>query len=336
MKIDRKELLRVLESCYPGIARTENVEQSDCYTFVPGGVIAYNEEICCFHAVPTQFNCAVPARPIIDTLRKLSEDEVDIELVEGRLMIKCPGMRRIGITVHQDVVMNSENVERARTWIDVQPAFSDGLAMVADCAAKEAEQFAWTCVEISPKGLQATDGYQAMRYKVECPVERSFLIRRESCTAVAGLGVAAIHIGDDWFGMKTYTGLEVYVRKYTDEFPDLSEVFNAECVSSLRFPPGLLDATQKALPFLADTSTGKQIVIRLKPKKMMIHASNMSGFYEEIRDIDYEGPSRSFALNPKYIQNLLKYDTPCHLGQNTVKIRGDNVSLIASLESAVM
>lgn len=335
MNIDRKEFLRTLEACSPGVSRIESLEQGNCFVFTPGHVTTFNEEVSCFQAVPTDFTCAVPARPLLETLRKLSEDEVDISITNERLLIKCPGMRRIGITIHQDVIMHSDSVERAEVWTDVQPAFADGLAMVAECAAKESENFSWTCVSIRPKGMEATDGYQAIRYRVECPVEEPFLVRRESCSAVAGLGVAAIHVGNDWFGMKTYTGLEVYVRKYSEEFPDLTSVFAAEEVTSVRFPPGLLDATQKALPFLAETSTGKQVIIRLKQNKMMIHASNMNGFFEEVRDITYDGPARSFALNPKYIQGLLKYDIPCHLGENTVKIRGNDFALVASLESAV-
>jgi len=335
MNIDRKEFLRTLEACSPGISKVDSLEQSNCFAFAPGRVSTYNEEVACFASVPVDLVCAVPARPLLETLRKLSEDEIDVSLTSERLMLKCHGMRRIGITVHADVVQNAEMIPRANQWTDVAPAFADGLAMVAECAAKESENFSWTCVEIGPKGMQATDGYQAIRYKVESPLERSFLIRRESCVAVAGLGVAGIHVSDDWFGMKTYTGLEVYVRKYTDEFPELGEVFASEEVASLRFPPGLLDACQKALPFLAETPTGKQVVLRLKPGKMMIHAANMNGFFEEIRDIEYQGPARSFALNPKYIQSLLKYDHPCHLGQNTVKLRGDSFALVASLESAV-
>lgn len=336
MLVNRKELLRQLESCVPGLAHGETTEQANCFVLSPGKVRTFNDEVKCEADIPLQISCAVPSRPILETLRKLTEDEVDIELEDGRLMVKCPRVRRIGINVHVDIVLNCDQVEQPSEWVDVPPVFADALAMVAEVAAKDSDQFITTCVRFTPRGLEATDAFQAIRYKVQTPMQRSALIKRASCLAVKGLGIAAMSDTQDWVHWKTYTGLVVSVRKYDEEYPDLTPFFSAESTGALKLPPSLLDSIQKASVFMADTVSGKQAVLRLAPKKMMLRGQNESGFFEEVRDIAYEGPKLSFGINPNYLQTVLKYDAPCDLTENSIRIRGDGFCWISSLEAVVV
>jgi DNA polymerase III sliding clamp (beta) subunit (PCNA family) len=337
MKIQRKDLLRHLESCAPGLSTSGNLEQAECFIFSDGYVHTFNDEMYCKQETVLSMRCAVPAKPLLETLRKLTEDEIDVvhDIDKGVLTIKCANVRKITLNIHADAVNHHASVPQPENWQDVPPVFADALAMTADSAAKESEEFVLSCVHISPHGLQATDTFQAIRYRLECPVSKPTLIRRSACASVNGLGVAAICEVEGWLYLKTYTGLQVAVRTYDEEFPDLSEAFKQESRASLRFPPCLLDALAKASIFLADTGSGKQAQIRLKPNKVMIRGQNESGTYEEIRDIEYDGPSRSFGLNPKYVQTLLKHDYPISLTDNAMRVRGESFSYITCTENIV-
>lgn len=335
MKVNRAEILRQLEACSPGLSNTDNIEQANCFMLTPGRIVTFNDEICCTHDTTLTLTCAVPAKPLLETLRRLSEDEVDIEYKEDRLLLKCANVRKIGINVHADVVSHAEAVEPPGEWIDVPPVFADALAMVAEAAAKESDQFSLCCVQISPNGMQATDSFQAIRYKLPCPVTKNILVKKTACAAVNGLGIACMSETPNWVHWKTYTGLQVSVRKYAEEFPDLGEIFRADSVGTLRFPHSLIDSLQKAAAFLADTGSGKQAVLRLKTNKLMIRGQNENGFYEEIRDIAYDGPSISFGINPKYVQTLLKHDYPCNLTDSALRIRGESFSYITSKENVL-
>jgi DNA polymerase III sliding clamp (beta) subunit (PCNA family) len=336
MMIQRKEFLRQLESCAPGISNTDNIEQGNCFILSPKQIVSFNDEILCKQdSVLDGIFCAVPAKPLLETLRKLTEDEVSVELKESQLLIKCPGVRRVGITVFVDAIAHAEAVESPEAWNDVPPIFADALATVAECAAKDSDTFELTCIEISPQGLQATDAFQAIRYRLECPVKESLLIRKSACSAVNGLGVAAIAETENWVHFKTYTGLRVSVRRYSGEFPNLAQAFKAETQATVALPPSLLDTIQKAAAFFADTGNGKQAQFRLREKQIMIRAQNESGFYEEVRDVQYNGPSRNFGMNPKYLQTLLKYDYPIALTESSLRIRGENFAYITSTEVVV-
>jgi hypothetical protein len=337
--VDRKELLRQLESCAPGISSTDNIEQGDCFAFTGEHIVSFNDEILCKQeSAAKDIRCAVPAKPLLETLRKLTEDEIEISMTESQLIIKCPGVRRMGITVHADAVAHSEAVEQPGEWLDVPPIFADALAAVADVAARKADtadKFELTCVHLSPNGMQATDTYQAIRYRLKCPLTSGILVRRSACVAVNGLGVAAISETDNWLHLKTYSGLQVSMRRYSGDYPDLNPIFKEDSVATLALPPSLLDSIQKASAFFADTGDGKQAQFRLKDNKLMVRAQNEIGWYEEIRDVQYEGPARSFGMNPKYVQTLLKYDYPIGLTPNALRIRGENFAYMSSTEQIV-
>jgi DNA polymerase III sliding clamp (beta) subunit (PCNA family) len=335
MKIQRKEFLRHLESCAPGLSSTENIEQSDCFLFSNGKVYTFNDEVLCQQDTIVNFRCAAPAKPLLETLRKLTEEEIDIEYKDDRLVIKCANVRQIKLNVHPEVIPHYEAVDAAGEWADVPPVFADALAMAADSAAKDSEAWELTCVELSPRGLQATDAFQAIRYKLDCPISKPTLIKRSACGAVNGLGVAALAESEGWLHFKTYTGLQVAVRTYSGSLPDLSDAFRSESEASVRLPSCLLDALQKATAFLADTGTGKQAQFRLKPGKIMVRGQNESGIYEEVRDVQYDGPARAFGINPKYVQTLLKHDYPVSLTQTALRIRGESFVFLTSMETVV-
>ena len=335
MLVNRSELLKQLESCAPGISTSDNIEQGDCFAISPKKISSFNDEILCQQdsALDGIF-CAVPAKPLLETLRKLTEDEIEVSMSESQLLIKCPGVRKIGITVHGDAIAHAQTIESPEPsdWKDVEPIFCDALASVAECASKDSDPFELSCVELSPQGLQATDAYQAIRYKLALPIYTNILIRKTACNAVTALGIAALAVTENWLHFKTYSGLQVAVRRYSGEFPNLADAFKAQTQATLALPPSLLDTIQKAAVFFAETGNGKQAQFRLRENKLMIRGQNQSGFFEEVRNVQYDGPARSFGLNPKYVQTLLKHDYPIALTENALRIRGENFSYITSTE----
>jgi hypothetical protein len=67
----------------------------------------------------------------------------------------------------------------------------------------------------------------------------------------------------------------------------------------------------------------------------MVRGQNESGIYEEVRDVQYDGPARAFGINPKYVQTLLKHDYPVSLTQTALRIRGESFVFLTSMETVV-
>lgn len=333
MEINRRSFLRQLESCTPGLANTGNIENAEAFVFANNSITTFNDEIRCKQDTEFPFSCVVPSRPLIETLRKLTEEEVSITCDGKKLGIVCPGVRKININIKADMPNHGSVVEEPENWVDVVPAFADGLALVAEVADAKSDQ-AVGCVHLRPKGLEATDGFQAIRYRVDVPVGRSSLVKRSACTAVKGMGIAALAETNNWIHWKTYTGLVVSVRRYVDPFPDLNPYFgvNPADAQQIRLPSVLIEALQKATMFLPDTEAGKVATFKLHENKLVIKGQNDFGSYEERRDIAYDGPSVCFGMSPKYMENLLKHDYPCLITDSTVRVKGDSFVYVTAKE----
>jgi hypothetical protein len=333
MLVNRRSLLRQLESCVPGLSDTNNVDNSGCFVVGNNKIVTYNDEIRCCQDTELPFTFVVPSRPILDTLRKLTEDDLDINCDGKKLSIVCPGIRKININIQGELPTHGANVEEPGEWLDVVPAFSDGLAMVAEISSSKADD-STGCVHLIPKGLEATDGFQAIRYRVDVPIAKPALVKRLSCSAIKGVGVAAMCETGDWIHWKTYTGLVVSVRRYIDPFPNLNPYFGAlgAGASSVKLPSTLTESLQQAAAFLPDSDSGKMATFRLSQGQLVIKGQNESGSYEERRAVPYEGPDVAFGLSPKYLENLLKHDYPCTLTDSTLRVRGESFIYVTSKE----
>jgi len=332
MLLNRREFLSALEATLPGVSSKESVEQSSCFIFSPNKITTFNDEILCRQDTPLEITGAVPHKPLLEIMRKLSEDEIAITATEKELRIKGAG-RRMVVRLSTEILLPSGIVEEAHQWRDMCPAFADALTLVAGCAAKDNDRFELNCVHLTPTTMQACDESQLVQYRVDTGLSAPTLIRKQSCMAVQGLGVAASAESDNWLHWKTYTGLVLSVRKYDKEYPDLSGVVDMPSKGSLMLPAGVMEALDRASPFMASTSTGKAGIVRLEPGKMIIRALNHDGWYEESRELDYDGVPVSFGINPKYASNLIKHGLPCELTDNALRIRGESFIYALALEA---
>lgn len=88
-KIGRENLLRTLEYVSPGLSTRDIIEQSTSFVFKGGQVITYNDEVSCRgpSGLDEGLTGAVRADKLLDLLRKLPDDELDIGLVDSEFNV---------------------------------------------------------------------------------------------------------------------------------------------------------------------------------------------------------------------------------------------------------
>lgn len=331
MIVQRKDVVRALECCVPGLSTRENVDQSNCFCFRGKTVYTYNDEILCRQDFPVEINGAVPAKTLLDLLHKLPEEEIEVTTTDTKLRIKGQGRRRSEINLVPDVVLPIGDVETAETWTEVPPAYSDALGMVADATDTD-ESSPLAYVHITPTLMESCDMHQAIRYEVATGLTSSVMVRGTSCKAVKGMGIASTSETDGWIHWKTYTGLVVSVRKDSREYPDLGDIFSAESVGEAYIPGSVSEILERAAPFMGKHGKGKIGIVDLVPGKIRVRAINEDGWYEEIKELEYDGPSTRFGVSPKHIQGALKYGLPCEITPVSLRIRGDAFVYALSVE----
>jgi DNA polymerase III sliding clamp (beta) subunit (PCNA family) len=330
--INREDFLRQLESVSAGLAKREIIEQSKCFVFNEGRVITFNDEIACQHKCDLEITGAIQAEPLLAILRKLQEEDVSVSVADGHMVVK--GKRRTaGIRMEQEVLLNLDGLETPDQWRSVSPEFMEAIDLVQQTVSKDMSKFERTCIHITPDLVESTDNNQLSRYLLSTGFESSILVRRDSIKDVTSLGMGKVAETKNWIHFKNKLGLIFSSRRHTDEeFPDLSPLlkFNG---SRLVLPKGLGEAAEKAAIFSAESSTTTDVLISLRAGKLKIRGQGVSGWYTEVKAIDYEGPEFAFLITPKLLGDLASKHSNCLINERLLLIDGGNWKYVASLGS---
>ena len=338
MNFFRQDLLRILESCIAGLNPKESLEQSSCFVFDDGSVTTYNGEILCRATVVndegSKFIChgAVPAKPLLDTLRKSPDEVLTVVAHDDHISIKGTG-RKQKIVLSSDIMLSTHEVEEPSEFVDLPPVFSEALSLVATFAGKDLENYELNCVAIGPRGLQATNRFMAIRYVVASGrKEGAVLLRAASLKPLTGLGLAKASYGQEFVWFETYSGTKVAVRMIIADYPNLSGIFAEETKALVELPCSAADMIGRSVPFVAENANGKIIEISMGNKNLIVEAKNAVGEFYEEKEINYDGPKVTFRVNPESFNHLFRSGAAIEVTSTSLRTRGDGYCLVISAE----
>ena len=331
MKLDREEFLRKLEAVVPGVAIREAVEQSTCFVFKDGRAITFNDEIACSVACDIGVDGAVAAKPLLDLLAKMVEKEVDVSMREGggELLVKGK-RRRAGITLEAEITLPIGAVEPPTTWAKLDPEFADAVGVVQQCASKDANNFSLTCIHITPKCVEACDNFQLARYPLDTGVVGECLVKRDSLKHVTGLGMTEVSETKTWLHFRNPTGLILSVRREMLEFVNLDAVLKMNGTPTT-LPGGLAEAVEKAEIFSSENSENNVVIVELKAGQLRLRGIGASGWYEERKDVKWDGEPLSFSMAPKLLVDITTRTNDCYIAPGRLKIDGGKFEYVTCL-----
>ena len=333
MRINREEFLKQLESVMPGLSTKEIIEQSSCFIFKDETVNTYNDEIACSQKSLLKIEGAVPAMPFISILRKLKEDELEINVNDAKtvVMIKAKG-KQSGINMEQDILLPIEAVDKPKKWKALPDNFADAIAIVQPCAGSNEAQFAITCVHIAPKWIEACDNYQVNRFKIKTDVQNSILVRKESLKHIVSLDMVEFSETKHWIHFRNSDGLVLSCRHWVDEYPsdDITQILSMKG-GPLTLPKGLREAVEKAEIFSSENVEGDNVIVNIKKGKFKITGKGTSGWFTEIKKSKYDGESLKFTIPPKLLVELVQHHNECEVSSDRLKVSGGKFTYVTVL-----
>lgn len=323
IRVEREKFLQVLETVQPGLSPREIVEQSSSFVFKGGRVITFNDEVACSRTsgLPLDFTGAVQAAPLLTLLGKLVEEELELQIGEGELLV-LGKKRKAGIRMEATITLPVDSVEQPTEWQQLPEDFSDAVDMVQQCASKDESQFALTCVHLHPRWMEACDNFQITRYKLVTGVVKACLVRKEALRHITGLGMTKFAETETWLHFSGPSELQLSCRRYTEQYPDLAAYLKVEDGQPLTLPKGLAEATEKAQIFSAENPDNDQVLVELRPQKLRIKGQGNSGWFSEVKTIAYDGPELSFLISPKLLTELTKRVNDCEISKDRLKVSG--------------
>lgn len=327
--INREEFLNQLESVAPGLSPREIIEQSACYVFQGGYIYTYNDEIAASIKTKVNISGAVAAKPLTDLLRKMNEEDIEIEQSEGKLLVKGKG-RRAGIRMEEEILLPIDSIEKPGKWKSLHEDFLDGLSITQECAGANQDEFLLTCINLTPGYMEACDNAQLSRFRCKTPIDAPTLCRRDSIKQIIALDVTEIAESENWLHFRNPAGLTLSCRRFIGDYPDLDPLLKVDG-SPATLPKGLADAADKAEIFSAE-AINNRVRVDIKPGKVRIHGEGALGFYQEIKKAQYAGPPMSFAISPKLLKEITQKHNECVIGESRLKVDGGKFIYISCLE----
>jgi len=323
VRVSREELLKVLESLTPGLNTKESIEQSTCFVFDGQQAMTFNDEVACMRTSPLKITGAVKAKPLLDLLSKLPEDELDIDQVEDQLRVKGKG-RRSGLRMETEARLPVHGVEvpTEDDWMPLPTDFNNAVGICHPCASSEETEFVLTCICIDPDCLQATNRFQIARYPIEMGLSEQTLVRADSLKKVCGFDMTEFALTGSWIHFRNPAGLRLAARRHMEAYKDVSRFLVSDGMSEITLPANLREVTERANIFSSETmsSVGNKLLICLGPDRITIKGQGAIGFYEEIKQTTYSGPPTEFLVAPRLLEAISEKSNTCRVGQGRLFI----------------
>jgi len=303
MKVKRERLLKALETVSPGLSAKEIVEQSNCFVFRDGRVITFNDEAA--HSVTCKVGLegAVQSDPLLNLLRKLSEDELEVTAAEGEVRVR--GQRReAGIRLEQEITLPVEGIEEPAEWKPLPEGFLDAVNIVRSCASNDESKFVLTCVHLHPKWIEACDNYQIARYPLKTGIANDVLIRQTSLKGVVNTELSEFSETENWMHFRKQDGPMISCRRYAEQYPSL-DAYLESGGTVITLPKGLDTAVNKASIFSEDGDAAR-VTVELRAKKARISGTGPNGWFRETLTTEYDGEQLKFVIDPRLLLEIVR------------------------------
>lgn len=329
MQIKRENLLTILELLQPGLARKAAIQQSDCFVFTDGCVLTFNDELAFWHKSPLKIECAIVAKPLLELLRRMVEDDLRIILKKGQLRI-IGKRKRAKFFVEKEIALPVDSMEKPTSWHKLHESFSDAIQIVEQCAGTDEDKFHLTCVHITPKYVEASDGICAARFRLRTGFESDVLVKRDSIRQLIALGMTKFSESENWLHFKNPAGLVMSVRRWVDDYEELREALKVSG-NVVTLPKGLAEAAGRASIAAAENVDGALIVVGLTPGKILIEGAGSNFEYSEEKDCQYKGAPLTFTISPKLLAEIVQKNNKCEITKSRLKIDGGKYTFVTCL-----
>lgn len=325
MKLKREEFLRRLEAVRAGLAQRETVEQSTCFVFERGHVYTFDGEMSVSgpSGLEEDVTGAVRAKDLLNHLRKLEDDEVQVDVADGRLRVKDEKARTRDYywDIDPNIALPLEEIEAPGEFAKLPADFADALKIVTPCASLKEDHFARACVHVHPRWVEATNDTQLARYRLKTGFSEPALLRRAAAAEAASLGVSEFSETTNWVHFRA-GGVQLSCRRYVEEYEDQSAYLEVEG-EPVTLPKGLVEASDR-LADVCDATEDKLVTVKLTKNRVRVSAEGAGRGGAESRKCVYEGPPLSFVVAPGVLKEIVDKYPQCVVNDARLKITGGN------------
>ena len=283
--------------------------------------MTFNDEVACRKPIKVTLTGAVQAQSLLDILAKLDDKELTVEENEkGELEFRGE-KKAFGITRDAEIFLPIDRVEIPERWHPLPTEFLEAIRLVQHCVSTDESKFLLTCIHLHPDYIEACDNHQLMRCTMRSGLKSSVLVRGASLNQVVTLGMSEVARTKSWIHFKNEDDLIFSCRIYTEEFPSFDAALAVEG-NPIVLPKGLIEASDRAAVFASDKAGDPLVAVTLKTGALRITGEGLSGWYKEIKSVDYKGPQLDFLIAPELLKHITDKYSDAVINKEKLKASG--------------
>jgi len=338
-KINRKELLEVLDDLKPGLATSNILDQMDHYLFMDDRVAACDGEVCVVKEFPIGLSGSVKASEFYKLLSGVDSKELELRLEEGQLTTGR-GKSSFGLAYREPGESHSlvESLGYGDlSWRKLSGEMKRAIGLCAFSASKDMTKPALSGVYVGGGDVLSSDNYRISWFRPEeGGIKRGFLIPASAAVHLIHYDLDGYSLTDSWVHFKG-KGLFYSARLLGEEFPQKARsFFPEEHEEGFELPEGLVEALNKSLVLLQEDSLlDKRVDISFEKDKTIcsMRKADVGWVREEVPLKDGPEEPMKLSVNPVFLKEVLRHATRVvAMDENRIMFLSGNFRHLIALE----
>ena len=329
--MNTKELLETIQKVIPAVDSKSVVAQTDHLIFGDNLLSAYNGKIAISTPIELSISCSVPANDLLNVIKSIKDEEVDLSVEEGLLhLISNDTRATISTEVEEEAALQAILAFNLDDLFDnkgehVPENFISCLELCIYSASRNADDIKnLNCILIDGESMYAGDGYRATEAYLEFSMDR-VLIPLSSAVQLAKFDPTHYIITDGWMHLINNDDSVFSLRVVNGDFPDIAKFIDSfKADVSVILPDEIKDVVS-SLGVIAESPVENFKVVEIEIIGEIIECHvEKSGVYVT-KTIDFPGnkSDASILISAPMLSSILEVTNEMEISENTALFSGD-------------
>ncbi len=314
MRVKKDILLKTLEALQPGISDRDIKDQYKHFGFTKDDAISYNDMICVVAPFKSEIEFSVPAKEFYNIIKRLPNDDIDIQLADGKLSFKS-GKTKASMKTQEgkDIFAGLENTGfyDIKKMSPLPSNFFAGLKLCVPSASKDQTNKKLTGLYIDKDVVMATDFLRASRYIFKEDIDGTFLMDATHIQELLKYSeMDSFYKNDNWVFFENKDGVTFCSRLISlppdQKFPAVDDILDFKGIE-IELPESLKESVEMALVMAnGDTPAETLIEVVISNGKISCKGENDNGWVinELSADIKLDREIK-FEINPGFLMDIM-------------------------------
>lgn len=338
-RIDREELLKMLDDLKPGLAVSNILDQMDHYLFMGDRIATCDGEICVVGEFPIGFSGSVKASEFYKLLSGMDSKKLELTLEKGQLTAG-EGKSAFGLVYREPGEFHSlvESFGYGDlSWRKLSEEMKRAIGLCSFSASKDMTKPVLSGVYVGGGDVLSSNNYRISWFQPEeGAIKRNFLIPASAAVHLIHYDLDRYSLTDSWMHFKG-KGLFYSARLLGGEFPSNAKMFfPEEYGEGFELPEELIEALNKSMILLQEDSLlNKQVDLFFKRDKIIcsVRKKDVGWVREEVSLKGGPKEPIKLSINPVFLKEVLRYATRVvAVDENRIIFLSDNFRHLIALE----